>query len=184
MTRLLQVPGPGDYGVCPGGGPLMFAVRLWTGDVPFLKPAWAGHAGLVRHVTLDPGGHLAGVLVSEATPDQGIRERWVEGPALAGWRWSTLNLSPTQRAAAVKVMDEYRGTPYDWPSVVEVGLRVIVARYRGQAADHPDKRLFCSEWVSWVARDFMHLDLFPGIAPGTVSPHMLDRRRAGPLTAR
>jgi uncharacterized protein YycO len=171
------MPRPGDYGVTPGGGLPMLAVRLWTGQVPLLRPAWAGHAALVSEV--EGTGRIR---IIEATPDQGVRERWLRPDELSRWRWSAEPLTDKQRTTLVAGARSVVGRPYDWPSVMEVGVRVLIARYRGHAADHPDKRLFCSELVAWLYRDFIGYDLFPGFAPGTISPHALDRRRAGPLT--
>jgi uncharacterized protein YycO len=173
MTAL---PKPGDWGVTPGGGWPMKMVRAWTGHPPFLRPAWAGHAAVVEGVDTDGTVHLI-----EATPDAGVRRR-VVAAADPDWRWSNEALLDGQRTAIVNGAREELGKPYDWPSVMEVGVRVLFARFRGRAADHPDDRLFCSELVAWLYRDRGHHDLFPGLAPGTVSPDALDRRRAGPLT--
>jgi uncharacterized protein YycO len=164
----------GDYGVTPGGGWPMWCVRAWTGHPPFFRPAWAGHAAIVEWSTPDTVG------IIEATPNAGVRRRQVETDDPA-WRWSNEALLSGQRSAIVTGAVGELGKPYDWPSVAEVGVRVAFARFKGRAADHPDDRLFCSELVAWLYRDKGHHDLFPGIAPGTVSPDALDRRRAGPL---
>lgn len=186
---------PGDYGVTPGGGWPMRWVRAWTGHPPFLRPAWAGHAALVERVDeagsptggTAPAGHpirhlTTTVHLIEATPHAGVRRRVVAADDPA-WRWSAnvADLTDSQRAAIVQRARSVLGRPYDWPSVVGVGLRVLWARYRGYAYDHPDTRLFCSELVAWCYREAGY-DLFPGIAPGTVSPDALDRRLNGPLT--
>lgn len=171
------LPDPGDWGVTPGGGWPMWWVRAWTGRPPFLRPAWAGHAAIVTEV--DEAGRR--VRIVEATPDRGVRERWLRPDELARWRWSHEGLTLEQRHILVVEARRVVGVPYDWPSVAEVGVRVIFARFKGRAADHPDRRLFCSELVAWLYRDKIKYDLFPGLAPGTVSPEALDRRRAGPL---
>ena len=155
----------------------MWWVRAWTGHPPFLRPAWAGHAAIVEVV--NRAEQFA--VIIEATPDKGVRRRMVPTPEMSRWRWSAEPLLAGQRAAIVTGARGELGKPYDWPSVAEVGIRVLFARYRGRAADHPDKRLFCSELVAWLYRDAAGYDLFPGLAPGTVSPDALDRRIAGPL---
>lgn len=167
---------PGDYGVTPGGGWPMRLVRLWTGHPPFIRPAWAGHAAIVEAVTPD-----VLTLIEAAPGGAGVRRRAVAASD-PDWRWSNLALLPGQRAAIVAGAVEELGKRYDWPSVVEMGIRVRFARFKGRAADHPDDRLFCSELVAWLYRDRGHFDLFPGIAPGTVSPDALDRRRLAPLS--
>jgi len=41
---------------------------------------------------------------------------------------------------------------------------------RGRRSDdHPDSKLICSELVAWSYRE-AGVDLFPGVAPGDVSP--------------
>lgn len=167
----------GDYGVTPGGGWPMRLVRAWTGHPPFLHPAWAGHCAVVERVDGDGTVHLI-----EAAPGGiGVRRRVVSAGDTE-WRWSAEPLLNGQRAAIVAGAVAELGKRYDWPSVAEMGIRVAFARFKGRAADHPDDRLFCSELVAWLYRDRGHYDLFPGIAPGTVSPDALDRRRIAPLT--
>jgi len=174
-----RLPGVGQYGVTPGGGIQMAAVRWWTGRAqvkpPFWRPAWAGHAAMVR--AINPASDRP-VLLIEAAPG-GVRRRELSWADLERWRFSDFPLTAGQ-LATVPQLDDLLGTDYDWPSVAEVGIRVRIARFRGRAEDHPDRRLFCSELSAWWFRDKYGLDLFPGIAPGTVSPEMLDHRRAGP----
>ena len=172
---------PGDYGVCPGGGWPMWWVRAWTGHPPFLRPAWAGHAALVEYVDSGDRSGTQYVGLIEASPDGGVRRRKVRaGVDLQDWRWSSLQVEDWQREIIVATARRQLGKPYDWPSVAEVGVRVLWARFRGRAADHPDDRLFCSELVAWAYREAGY-DLFPGVAPGTISPDALDRRLNGPL---
>lgn len=168
-----STPRPGDYGVTPGSGWPMLAVRMWTGHPPFLRPAWAGHAAIVSRVVGPYPGYGPDVWVIEATPDHGVRERQLRDDELARWRFSRCPLTGDQRDRIVAGARTVLGRPYDWPSVVEVGIRVLVARFKGRAAEHPDQRLFCSELVAWTWRDFGGVDLFPEIAPGTVEPERL-----------
>lgn len=171
---------PGDYGVTPGGGWPMRWVRGWTGHPPFLKPAWAGHAAIVMAVqpwSDQSGGPL--VKVIEATPKR-VRERVLTMGDLENWRFSDERLSDEQRRHICNTAESCLGRGYDWPSVVAVGVRVLFARFKGRASDHSDQKLFCSELVAWTYKEAGH-DLFPGIAPGTVSPDALDRRIVAPL---
>jgi hypothetical protein len=178
---MIALPGVGQYGVTPGGGLPMRAVRWWTGGFdpfPIWRPAWAGHAAMVREIRPDHPTHP--VVVIEATPG-GVRRRELSWDELGNWRFSNFILTEAM-LATVPQLDELIGAPYDWPSVAEVGIRVRIARFRGYAADHPDEHLFCSELCAWWFRDKYLFDLFPTIAPGTVSPVALDRRRVGPLS--
>jgi hypothetical protein len=165
-----HVPREGDFGVTPGGGLAMWFVRAGTGRPPFINPAWAGHAALCI------GRDGDRVLISEATPDAGIRERWIT-PTAATWRWSAFNLTDDQRRQLVDEAHKFRNVPYDWPSIAAFVMRFWIKQWKGHAQDHPDTKLFCSEWVTWLYRDKMTpgLDLLPGVAPGTTAPADLDR---------
>lgn len=163
-------PERGDYGTTPGHGLAMAFVRAGTGRPRFLRPAWAGHAVIVLETSSN-----GDVRISEATPDHGVVERWIT-PDGGRWHWSNEALTTEQRDAIVTTAHRYIGVPYDWPSIIAFVVRSVVKDWRGHAQDHPDAKLFCSEWVAWLYRDFAHLDLFPGVAPGTVSPADLDRR--------
>jgi hypothetical protein len=164
-------PREGDFGVTPGSGLAMWFVRAGTGEPPFINPAWAGHAALCI------GAEGERVLISEATPDKGIRERWIWPQRGAPWRWSAFELTDGQRRQLVDEARRLKGVPYDWPSIAAFLARFWVKQWKGHAQDHPDQKLFCSEYISWMYRDKMTpgLELVPGVAPGTTAPTDLDR---------
>lgn len=165
-------PLPGDYGVTPGGGLAMWLVRAGTGRPPLLRPAWAGHAAICVGNDPDTGR----TVIVEATPDKGVRSRTLRFGE--EWVWSAEQLTAEQRRQLVSEAARYDGVPYDWPSITAFVIRFWVKQFKGHAQDHPDEKLFCSEFVAWLYRDRMTpgLDLVPGVAPGTTAPADLYRR--------
>jgi uncharacterized protein YycO len=130
-----------------------------------------GHAAVVTEVVPGPiAGYPKEVRIVEATPDQGVRERWLRPDEYPRWRFSRFELDDAQRTSIVAAARTQLGKPYDWPSIAGFVVRFWRKEWRGFDPDHPDRKLFCSELVAWVYRDFAGLDLFPGIAPGSVSP--------------
>lgn len=151
-------PRPGDFGIKPGGGLAMWLVRLGT----FSR---YGHACIVESINPVPGPHV--VTVIEALPS-GVTRSYVEP---SEFRWSTGGpIVPTegQRQLIVAVALDCLGRGYDWPSIAGFVVRFFGAKF-GYSPDHPDNRLFCSELVVWAYRE-AGVDLFPGKAPGDVSP--------------
>jgi hypothetical protein len=158
----MTMPTPGDFGVKPGGGLAMWLVRLGT----FSR---YGHAAVV--VGTWHGTDLP-VKIVEATP-KGVVERWCHA---SEFRWSDggptgIGLSDLQRHHITATATAYLGRGYDWPSIGGFLVRFFGAKF-GYSPDHPDSKLMCSELVVWAYK-VAGIDLFPGTAPGDVSPGML-----------
>lgn len=150
----LHVPQLGDYGLQAGSGWAMFLVRVGT------LSRW-GHASVCVSAPDDDGR----VKIVEAMPE-GVRMR-MSTPT--EWTWSNVALSEAQRAVVVGAALGEVGKPYDWGSIAGFILRHFGAHLRGGSKDHADDKLICSELVAWVYR-LAGEDLFPGTAPGDVSP--------------
>lgn len=144
----------GDFGLTRGTGWAMLAVRLGT------LSRW-GHACIAIGEPLDDGI----VWIVEAMPG-GVRHRYA---AVSEWTWSNLPLTTAQRASVSAVALHEVGRPYDWPSILGFVLRRLGAKLRRRSADHPDDKLICSELVAYAYRQ-AGADMFPGVAPGDVSP--------------
>lgn len=166
----VRLPLPGDWGIKPGRGLAMWIVRVGT----FSR---YGHAAEV--VDVDPDAPLP-VKVVEPMPG-GVRVNWVRADE---FRWSTggpLDAVLTSEIRKHLVARSYAqiGKGYDWPSVLEFVPRAFGAKIRGQADEHPDMHLMCSELVVWnrrleaIEHGIPELDMFPWIAPGSVPPGWL-----------
>lgn len=164
------IPQIGDFGVARGGGWPMWCVRLGT----FSR---YGHAAEVVEVDGVGEDGAPVVTVIEAAPG-GVRRRVAR---TGEFRWSTGGpldavLTDEIRVALVRRAYSVTRTPYDWPSIVGFLARFVGAKVRGFAQDHPDEKLFCSELVVWNRREearfrgIPELDMFPTVAPGSVSP--------------
>lgn len=128
-----------------------------------------GHACEV--VGTDPGRDLP-VEIIEAAP-RGVRRVYVHPTA---FRWSTggpldAHLTDEIRSNLVERAFSVIGRGYDWPSVAAFIPRFFGSKI-GWSPEHPDDHLFCSELVVWNRRE-EGLKMFPGVAPGDVSPGML-----------
>lgn len=129
---------------------------------------------LVRIGTLSRWGHACVAVgdaaagqtqIVEAMPD-GVRTR----TSLVGdWVWSNVALTDGQRDAVAGIAFGELRKPYDWGSILGFVLRHLGAHVRGRSDDHPDQKLICSELVVWAYRE-AGVDLFPGVAPGDISP--------------
>jgi hypothetical protein len=151
------MPRLGDIGVTPGTTWPMRLIRIGT-------MSRYGHVCIVANEPVDGGQ----VLIGEAMPD-GFRYRWL--PAGSDeFVWLDFRLSDEQRAAVGRGLNTAEGIPYDWWSIVLFVLRFWGVKVRGKSNDHSDDKLICSEAAVWLYRDFADSDLFPGIAPGDVSP--------------
>lgn len=111
----------------------------------------------------EPSGDM--VQIVEAMPD-GVRCRTAR---ISEWTWSNVELTDEQRADIALTAFNEVGKPYDWGSIAGFILRHFGARLRGRSEDHPDTKLICSELAVWSYRE-AGVDLFPGVAPGDVSP--------------
>lgn len=143
----------GDFGLTRGVGWAMFCVRLGT------LSRW-GHACVAVGEPVD-----GLVQIVEAMPD-GVRMRTAP---VGEWTWSNVALTAGQRATIVGTALSEVGRAYDWPSIAGFVLRRLGWKIRGRSADHPDEKLICSELVAWDYRQ-AGADLFPGVAPGDISP--------------
>jgi len=130
-----------------------------------------GHAALC--VGYDPvRSPTAPVQIIEAAPG-GVRMQWVKTDT---FRWSTggpLRPTPEQRARILSTAWDSLKSDYDWPSVLEFIPRYWNTKFKGHFASRPDDNLFCSELVAW-AYQRAGIILFKDIAPGAVSPGMLE----------
>lgn len=156
------MPLPGDFGIKPGGGVAMRLVRWGT------KSRY-GHAAEVVATGEER------VQIVEAAPG-GVRMQWVRP---GDFRWSTGGpldhlLTDEIRARLVARAWSTLNSDYDWPSVLEFIPRFWFANFKGYFSEHPDEHLFCSELVVWNRRE-EGLIMFPSIAPGAVSPGMLEK---------
>lgn len=163
---MTYVPRPGDFGLAPGGGAAMWAVRLGT----FSR---YGHAVIAEELTQN-----SRVQVIEPMPT-GCRRRVAEPGEFV---WSGLDMHAEQAASIVHYAQKCLGLPYDWPAIAGFVVRFWGAKLRGKSGDHADDKLICSEMVVWAYRQ-AGIDLCPGKAPGDCSPGDLDqwlddRRRA------
>lgn len=153
-----QLPQPGDFGIKPGGGLAMWLIRLGT----FSR---YGHACIVDAVNSAAG--LTVVTIIEAMPTGVVRR-----PAhVSEFRWSTGGpVVPTegQRHQIRAAAQDCLGRGYDWPSIAGFLVRFFGAKF-GYSPDHPDRKLICSELVVWTYKK-AGIDLFPGKAPGDISP--------------
>jgi uncharacterized protein YycO len=143
----------GDFGLQRGAGWAMWCVRLGT------LSRW-GHACLAVG---DPAGEF--VQIVEAMPD-GVRTRT---SLLTEWTWSNVELTDSQREQVAAGAITELGKGYDWPSIAGFVLRRLGWKVRGRSSDHPDRKLICSELVAFEYRE-AGADMFPGVAPGDVSP--------------
>lgn len=170
-TRVL--PRPGDFGIKPGGGWAMWLVRLGT----FSR---YGHAAEVVETRPNQPNNPWPVRIVEATPS-GVIDRWV---SVDEFRWSTGGpldkvLTDEMRWDIIARAFKQRGKGYDWPSIGKFLVRFFNAKFKGWSPDHPDRKLFCSELIVWNRREtsikfgFPELDMFPGTAPGDISPGQL-----------
>jgi len=152
------MPRPGDFGLSPGGGLLMAAVRLGT----FSR---YGHACICSNTTTL--GNIGGMVeIIEAYPG-GCRKRRVSTDEFT---WSNIELSDTQRNGVVDYAHDTLGLPYDWRAIAGFLARFWWAKATNGSGDHADDKLICSELVVWAYREGAKLDLAPGRAPGDVSP--------------
>ena len=144
----------------------MWLVRLGT----FSRYGHAAEVVDTRQGLPDAPGSKPQVLIVEAAPG-GVRQRWC---ALDEFRWSTggpIDPDPVTRARLVARAYSVLNRGYDWPSIAEFIPRFFWSKFQG-SKDHPDRRLFCSELVVWNRRE-EGIDMFPGRAPGDISPGML-----------
>lgn len=148
-----MAPRLGDFGIQAGSGWAMWCVRLGT-------LSRYGHA-CVAIGTPDDGM----VQIVEAMPE-GVR---IRASAVGEWTWGNVELTDTQRMDIALIATAEEGKPYDWGSIAGFVLRHFGAHLRGRSKDHPDTKLICSELVAWAYRE-AGVDLFPGVAPGDVSP--------------
>lgn len=133
-----------------------------------------GHAAICEAVHVD-----GRVQVIEPMPS-GCRRRAAHP---AEFVWSDVPLTRQQRDTVVAYARSCIGLPYDWRAIAGFLARFWGVRLRLlPSADHPDRKLMCSEMVVWAWRA-AGVDLAPGRAPGDCSPGDLDawldeRRRA------
>lgn len=146
-------PQLGDFGLQRGTGWEMFLVRVGT-------LSRFGHACVAIGTAQD-----GRVPIVEAMPD-GVRIRTSN---VGEWTWGNVDLTDTQRTDIALIASAEEGKPYDWPSIAGFVLRHLGMHLRGRSNDHPDRRLICSELAVWSYRE-AGVDLFPGVAPGDVSP--------------
>lgn len=105
------------------------------------------------------------VMIAEAT-QHGVRLR---DAAEDEFLWSDIPMTEQQQNDIVLYAAGAKGRPYDWRSIAGFVFRFWGAKIRGRSDDHADDRVICSELVVWAYRA-AGLDLFPGVAPGDVSP--------------
>lgn len=153
-SSVLGAPLRGDFGLQAGTGWEMWCVRVGT------LSRW-GHACVATGDSV--GGQIQ---IVEAMPD-GVRTRTCP---VSEWTWANVPLTDTQRDDIALIAFEQVGKPYDWGSIAGFVLRHFGMHLRGKRSrDHPDGRLICSELAVWSYRE-SGVDLFPGAAPGDLSP--------------
>lgn len=147
-------PRLGDFGLQAGAGWEMFLVRVGT-------LSRYGHACVAIGTPQD-----GAVQIVEAMPD-GVR---IRSSAVGEWTWGNVDLTDAQRVDIALTAAGEEGKAYDWGSIAGFVLRHFGMHLRGKRSrDHPDARLICSELVVWSYRE-AGVDLFPGAAPGDLSP--------------
>lgn len=150
------MPKVGDIGVTPGKTWAMRMIRMGT-------MSRYGHAAIVSNVFTD-----GRVEIGEAMPE-GFRYRTL--PAGSDeFVWLDFGLNRQQRDKVRVGVYSAIGTPYDWWSIFLFILRFWGKKVRSRTDDHADDKLICSEAAVWLYRDFAEVDLFPGFAPGDISP--------------
>lgn len=154
----MTTPFPADFGIKPGGGWVMWLVRLGT----FSR---YGHAALV--VDVEPGADLP-IHIVEATPNHGVIDRWCHP---SEFRWSTggpIDLTNEQRGIIERKAWSCLGEGYDYPSIFGFLVRFFGGRAK-IIRDRNNTKLFCSELVVWAYRE-AGVVLVPGVPPDGVSP--------------